>query len=70
MKDIEELRRDLAGVFNDLRSGTIKPSEAAELNNCAGKMLNSLKVEIEYRSARKEVPSIAFIEGRNPPHLG
>lgn len=61
MKDINELRENLSSVFKDLRSGDIKPSEAAELNNCAGKIINSLKVEMEYKISRKETPDIRFL---------
>ena len=62
MKNAEELRNELAQVFAQLKSGEIKPSEAAELANLAGKMINSAKAQIEYYTLRKESPTIAWLE--------
>lgn len=62
MKNIEELREELSQVFHGLKNGTIKPNEAAELSNVAGKMINSAKVQIEYYALRKEVPEVAFLK--------
>ena len=63
MKNVEELRQHLAGVFADLKAGTIKPGEAAELANIAGKMISSAKVQVEYYALRKETPTIPFLGG-------
>lgn len=60
MKNIIAVRTELASVFQQLKSGEIKPAQAAELSNCAGKIINSLKVELEYYAARKETPHIEF----------
>lgn len=62
MKNVDELRGQLAEVFAQLRAGTIKPGEAAELANLAGKMIGSAKVQVEYFALRKESPRIAFLE--------
>ena len=62
MKNMNEVRDQLAQVFAGLKDGTIKPSEAAELSNVAGKMINSAKVQIEYYALRKEQPIITFLE--------
>jgi len=64
MQNCEELRKELASVFEKLRNGEIKPKEAAELANLAGKMISSAKVQVEYYALRKEAPTIAFL---NPP---
>lgn len=61
MKNVDELRDQLADVFLKLRAGEIKPSEAAELANLAGKMISSAKVQIEYHALRKEAPVIDFL---------
>jgi hypothetical protein len=61
MKNINELRNELANVFSDLRSGKIKPQEASEVNNCAGKIISACKVELEYYALRKEIPKIHFL---------
>ena len=62
MKNANELRKHLSEVFDDLRAGTIKPSEASELANIAGKIISSAKVQCEYYSLRKESPEIAFLK--------
>ena len=62
MKNAEELRDELAQTFAQLKAGAIKPSEAAELANLAGKMIVSAKVQVEYFALRKESPRIAFLE--------
>ena len=62
MKNCEELRNELAVVFERLKAGEIKPGEAAEMANIAGKMINSAKAQIEYYALRKESPRINFLE--------
>lgn len=62
MKNAEELRDELAQTFAQLKAGAIKPSEAAELANLAGKMITSAKVQVEYFALRKESPRIKFLE--------
>lgn len=61
MKNVYELREQLADVFAKLRAGEIKPGEAAELANLAGKMIGSTKVQVEYYALRKELPIIEFL---------
>lgn len=61
MENVDELRCQLAEVFAQLRAGTIKPGEAAELANLAGKMIGSAKVQVEYYALRKEAPTIKFL---------
>jgi len=63
MKSVTTLRNELADVFDQLNSGLIKPKEAGELANVAGKMINSAKVQLEYYALRKETPTIDFLKG-------
>lgn len=71
MKNAEELRDELAQTFAQLKAGAIKPSEAAELANLAGKMIASAKVQVEYFALRKESPRIKFLEASPcPDRLG
>lgn len=60
---ISDLRGELLGVFTDLQNGTIELKEAAELNNTAGKIINSVKVELEYYTLVKKAPTTKFITG-------
>lgn len=62
MKNCDELRDELSIVFERLKAGEIKPGEAAEMANIAGKMINSAKAQIEYYALRKESPRINFLE--------
>lgn len=62
MKNCSELREQLAAVFQELRSGAIKPEQATELANLAGKMINSAKVQVAYYELTKEKPCIQFLQ--------
>ena len=65
MQNCDELRAELALTFAKLKAGEIKPSEAAELANLAGKMIGSAKVQVEYYALRKEQPRIDWLESPN-----
>ena len=62
MNNAEALRAELAAIFAKLKAGEMKPGEAAELANVAGKMINSAKVQVEYYALRGEAPKIEFLE--------
>ena len=62
MKNTNQLRDELADIFAKLKAGEIKPIDAAELANIAGKMISSAKAQIDYYNLRKEVPVIGFLE--------
>ena len=70
MQNCDELRKELAKTFAALKSGEIKPSEAAELANLAGKMIGSAKVQVEYFALRKEAPRIDWLEEPNAEVTG
>ncbi len=65
MNNCKELRDALAEAFDDLKSGKIKPHEAAEFANIAGKMIASAKVQVAYYELTGESPMIAFLEEPN-----
>jgi hypothetical protein len=65
MNNCDELRKELAQTFAQLKAGEIKSSEAAELANLAGKMIGSAKVQVEYYALRKESPRIEWLESPN-----
>ncbi len=62
MKTINELRDELAVLFGSIKEGTADVKVAAEMNNTAGKIINSLKVELEYAALKKAAPSIPFLD--------
>ena len=67
MKTATQLREELSEIFAALKAGKIKPGEAAEFSNLAGKMIGSAKVQVEYYALRKEAPYIAFLESEPKP---
>lgn len=62
MKTINELRNELLQLFGDIKSGTTDTKVAGEMNNTAGKIINSVKVELEYAALRKIEPAIPFLD--------
>ena len=62
MKNVNDLRTTLAGVFRDLQNKEIKFKDADSLANIAGKMINSARAQLEYYKLRRETPQIEFLE--------
>tara|TARA_R110000868_G_scaffold246665_1_gene503243 strand:- start:84 stop:284 length:201 start_codon:yes stop_codon:yes gene_type:complete len=65
MKNVNELRKNLSEIFEQLQNKSISTNEAAELANLAGKMISSAKVQIEYYALRKESPVINFLKSED-----
>lgn len=62
MKNMTEVREALSAVFEGLKNGDIKPNVACEMNNACGKIINSVKLELEYYSMIKETPKVRFLQ--------
>lgn len=62
MKTINELRDELLQLFGEVKVGSVDVKVAGELNNTAGKIINSVKAELEYAALRKVEPSIPFMD--------
>jgi hypothetical protein len=58
------LTTELMNLYSDVKNGTIDLKEAAELNNTAGKIINSVKVQLEYFALSKTQPKIKQITGK------
>jgi hypothetical protein len=59
MNNITELRTSLADNYAKMKANKMSLSVGKELANTAGKIINSLKVELEYNSmmdVKKEIP--------------
>lgn len=67
MKNVIELRNELCSVFDELRNDKLECKQAKELVNAAGKIINSVKLELEYAALRKETPVIEFLGGEKTP---
>lgn len=63
MNNVVDMRTELLGVFSELQAGTIELPVAQELNNTAGKILSSVKVELAKAALCDEKPAIAFLGG-------
>jgi len=62
MKHINELTVQLSDLYEGLKNGTIEVKVAAEMNNTAGKIIHTQRVQLEYAALRKEEPDIAFMK--------
>ena len=62
MQNIKELRNDLVENFELLKSKQISLKQASEMANCAGKILNSLSIELKYQSQQETRKPIDFLE--------
>lgn len=61
MNNINELRENLADLFLQIKEGNVDVKVAAEMNNTAGKIIASIKVQNDYAELRNEVPNIRFM---------
>ena len=62
MKTITDLRNELCDTFDDLRAGNVTPKVASEMNNSAGKIINTLKIQLDYHTMTKTKPNIPFLK--------
>ena len=63
--DIQSLRTELLSLFAGLKAGKINPKVSKEMNNAAGKVIATAKVELEYEAAKQRNSGlvIPFLEG-------
>jgi len=59
--NVEQLRKSLLTAFGWVQSNPKKATQVKEMANVAGKVISSVKVELEYALLRKETPNIAFL---------
>jgi hypothetical protein len=57
-----ELRTVLCETIAAVRDKTMPPDAADAISNASGKIIASLRVELEYRRMRGEVPALPFME--------
>lgn len=62
MENISELRKSLADNYTKMKSGKMSLNTGKELSNCAGKIINSIKVELEYNNMLGIKEKIKFME--------
>lgn len=59
--NIKELRDDLIDSYDMLKKDPRRVVQVGELANTAGKILGTVKVQLEYAKLRVEKPDIAFL---------
>lgn len=62
MQNIEDLRASLADNYTKMKAGKMGLNMGKELSNTAGKIINTLKVELEYNTLLKIEKKIDFLE--------
>lgn len=60
---LNDVRIILADGVRDLRSGTSSPASVNALSNATGKILSSVKLEMEYFKAIGKTPNIDMVFG-------
>jgi hypothetical protein len=62
IENIRDLRDDLIQLYENLKDKKIGLKEVKELTNTAGKIMNSAKLELEYRSFVGNKEEILFLK--------
>lgn len=62
MQNIEELRKSLADNYELMKSKKMDIKTGKELANTAGKIINSLKVELEYNNMLGVKKKVDFLD--------
>jgi hypothetical protein len=62
MQNITELRTSLADNYTKMKANKMSLGVGKELANTAGKIINSLKVELEYNSMMNIKEEIEFLK--------
>ena len=62
MQNITELRESLADNYDQLKEKKMDLKLGKELANTAGKIINSLKVELEYKQMTGDKSEIKFLK--------
>ena len=60
-KDITELRDQLLNAFDMVKTDPRRANQVKEMVNAAGKIIGSVKMQLEYSLLRGEEPEIAFM---------
>jgi len=62
MKNVNDLRNSLLSLYEEIKTGAVDVKLASEMNNTAGKIINSVKLELEYSAQKKTTPAISFLD--------
>ena len=62
MNNINQVRDELIEAFKMVKKDPRRVSQAKELGNIAGKIISTVKIQLEYAAQRKEKPEIPFLD--------
>ena len=62
MKNMKELRGRLINLNDGLEKGTMDLKTVTEMHNGIGKIINTVRTQLEYSKLRKEKPQIDFMK--------
>jgi hypothetical protein len=65
-KDINELRDQLLDAYDWVKADPRRANQVKEMANTAGKVIGTLKLQLEYAMLRREKPHIQFLGGAIP----
>lgn len=60
-KDIHELREQLLEAYDMVRADPRRANQVKEMANTAGKVIGTIKLQLEYAMLRQEKPIIPFL---------
>ena len=60
-KDINELREQLLDAFDWVKQDARRANQVKEMTNAAGKVLSTVKAQMEYAVIKGEEPEIEFL---------
>jgi len=66
IKNISDLTNELSQAIDEIKNGNKTLDEGNTLANIAGKIINGVRVQIDYAKARKETPDVAFMNKSRP----
>lgn len=60
-KNIEELRDQLLAAFDWVKADPRRSGQVKEMSNAAGKIISTVKLQMEYAFLKGEEPAIEFL---------
>ena len=65
ISNIHQLRTALCETVEGLREGTVPPATAEAISNASGKVVQTIRLQLEFARQRNEVPVIPFMDPAN-----
>ena len=62
MKSMKDVRNKLVDLNEQLESGKLDIKTVGEMHNGIGKIINTVRTQLEYSKLRKETPQIDFMK--------